>query len=86
MKGEQNFTYHGDRTKDEIANFALRVSGPPVQEITKSHSFETIKKERDLYFLYVGDRSGPFWVSLILLTHELFAFELLMMMIFLGTL
>lgn len=54
--------YHGDRTRDEIVKFALRVSGPPVQEITKTQSFDTIKRERDLYFLYVGERSGPLWV------------------------
>ncbi|OAD57572.1 Protein disulfide-isomerase TMX3 [Eufriesea mexicana] len=58
---EQEFVYHGDKTRDEIVKFALRVSGPPVQEITKTQSFDTIKKERDLYFLYVGERSGPLW-------------------------
>lgn len=58
--------YHGDRTRDEIVKFALRVSGPPVQEITKTQSFDTIKKERDLYFLYVGERSGSLWVKQIL--------------------
>ncbi|XP_026668058.1 protein disulfide-isomerase TMX3 isoform X8 [Ceratina calcarata] len=61
LKGEQEFVYHGDRTLDEIVKFALRVSGPPVQEITKTQSFDTIKKERDLYFLYVGERSGILW-------------------------
>lgn len=55
--------YYGDRTRDEIVKFALRLSGPPVQEITKSQSFDTIKRERDLYFLYVGGKSGVFWVS-----------------------
>lgn len=61
LKGEQEFVYHGDRTLDEIVKFALRVSGPPVQEITKTQSFDTLKKERDLYFLYVGERSGKLW-------------------------
>lgn len=63
LKGEQEFVYHGDRTRDEIVKFALRVSGPPVQEVTKTQSFDTIKRERDLYFLYVGERSGPLWVK-----------------------
>lgn len=63
LKENNEFTYHGDRTRDEIVKFALRLSGPPVQEITKSQSFDTIKKERDLYFLYVGVRSGPLWVG-----------------------
>lgn len=43
--------------------FALRLSGPPVQEITKTQSFDTIKKDRDVYFLYVGHRSGVLWVN-----------------------
>lgn len=62
LKGDQEYVYHGDRTRDEIVKFALRLSGPPVQEITKPQSFFTIKKERDLYFLYVGDRAGVLWV------------------------
>ncbi|XP_076661473.1 thioredoxin-related transmembrane protein 3 isoform X1 [Halictus rubicundus] len=61
LKGEQEFVYHGDRTREEIVKFALRVSGPPVQEITKTQSFDTIKKERGLYFLYVGEKVGPLW-------------------------
>lgn len=63
LKGDQEHMYHGDRTRDEIVKFALRLSGPPVQEITKPQSFQSIMKEQDLYFLYVGDRSGIFWVN-----------------------
>lgn len=61
FKGDKEFIYHGDRTRDEIVNFALRLSGPPVQEITKTQSFDLIKEERDLYFLYVGEKSGTLW-------------------------
>ncbi|XP_033209985.1 protein disulfide-isomerase TMX3 [Belonocnema kinseyi] len=61
LKGDQEFTYHGDRTKEEIVKFALRLTSPPVQEITKTRSFEVLKRDRDLYFLYVGDRSGLLW-------------------------
>ncbi|XP_053594639.1 protein disulfide-isomerase TMX3 [Microplitis demolitor] len=61
LKGDQHFTYNGDRTKEEIVKFALRLSGPPVQEITKRQSFDTIKNQHDLYFLYVGEKFGPLW-------------------------
>ncbi|XP_014219999.1 protein disulfide-isomerase TMX3 [Copidosoma floridanum] len=61
LKGDQEFVYNGDRTRDEIVKFALRLSGPPVQEVTKTISFNTLKKDRDLYFLYVGERSGTLW-------------------------
>lgn len=62
MKGDQEFVYNGDRTRDEIVKFATRLSGPPVQEVTRTASFNTLKKDRDLYFLYVGERSGMLWV------------------------
>ncbi|XP_034947121.1 protein disulfide-isomerase TMX3 [Chelonus insularis] len=61
LKGEQQFTYNGDRSREEIVKFALRLSGPPVQEITRTQSFETLKNERDIYFLYVGEQIGPLW-------------------------
>ncbi|XP_015588052.1 protein disulfide-isomerase TMX3 isoform X2 [Cephus cinctus] len=61
LKGDNEFVYHGDRTRDEIVKFAQRLSGPPVQEITKSQSFDTIKRDRDVYFLYVGEKSGSLW-------------------------
>lgn len=61
LKGDQQFTYDGDRTKDELVKFAMRLSGPTVQEITRTQSFDTIKNDRDLYFLYVGDKIGHLW-------------------------
>ncbi|XP_008206898.1 protein disulfide-isomerase TMX3 [Nasonia vitripennis] len=63
LKGDQQFVYNGDRTRDEIVKFATRLSGPPVQEVTRTTSFNTLKKDRDLYFLYVGEKSGTLWDS-----------------------
>lgn len=65
IKGDEQFVYNGDRTRDEIVKFATRLSGPPVQEVTRTISFDSLKKDRDLYFLYVGERSGPLWVRVI---------------------
>ncbi|GLH03080.1 Protein disulfide-isomerase [Gryllus bimaculatus] len=61
LKDDVHFTFRGDRTKDEIVNFALRVSGPPVQHITKLESLDNIKANNPLFFLYVGDSSGSLW-------------------------
>ncbi|KAL7291385.1 protein disulfide-isomerase TMX3 [Trichogramma pretiosum] len=61
FKGDQQFVYNGDRTRDEIVKFALRLSGPVVQEVTRTTSFDTLKKDREVYFLYVGERSGMIW-------------------------
>lgn len=53
--------FHGDRTKDEIINFALRMSGPPVQQITKVESMDNIKTHNALFFMYVGPQEGHLW-------------------------
>jgi thioredoxin domain-containing protein 10 len=63
LKGEFQYTFKGDRTKEEIVNFALRVSGPPVQQITRSESLENLKASNPLFFVYVGDHEGSLWVS-----------------------
>lgn len=61
LKGEFQYTFKGDRTKEEIVNFALRVSGPPVQQITRTESLDNLKASNPLFFVYVGDHSGPLW-------------------------
>lgn len=44
-------------------NFALRVSGPPVQQITRAESLENLKASNPLFFVYVGEHAGLLWVS-----------------------
>lgn len=61
LKGDEQYTYNGDRTKDEIVKFALRLNGPPVQEITKTQSFDIIKNDNNLYFIYIGEKLGNLW-------------------------
>lgn len=62
MKGDAEFTYNGDRTKEEIMKFALRVSGPPVQSIQRPESLDNLKGTQDHFFVYVGTQTGPLWV------------------------
>ncbi|XP_017778082.1 PREDICTED: protein disulfide-isomerase TMX3 [Nicrophorus vespilloides] len=61
IKGEDEYTFHGDRTKDDILNFAKRMSGPPVQELTRADSMNSIKTAHQLFFMYVGSQDGPLW-------------------------
>lgn len=61
IKGEEDHTFHGDRTKDDIVNFALRMSGPPVREITRSDSMIDIKSKNQLFFMYVGNQNSLLW-------------------------
>ncbi|KAL0271501.1 UNVERIFIED_CONTAM: hypothetical protein PYX00_008580 [Menopon gallinae] len=61
IKGDAEFVFKGDRTKEEMVNFALRLSGPPVQRITRSESVSHIKTINELFFVYVGQSQGPVW-------------------------
>lgn len=61
FKDEEIYTFYGDRTKDDIIKFALRMSNPPVQEITRPDSLSNIKTTSTIFFLYVGNRIGPLW-------------------------
>lgn len=46
-----------------MVNFALRLSGPPVQKITKSESISHLKTINELFFVFIGESKGPTWVS-----------------------
>lgn len=46
---------------DDIVNFAIRMSGPPVQHVTRPESLANIKNMNQLFFMYVGDRKGLLW-------------------------
>lgn len=61
IKGEEEHAFFGDRTKEDIVNFAVRMSGPPVQDVTRSDSLGTIKANNNVFFMYVGPREGSLW-------------------------
>lgn len=37
------------------------MSGPPVQQVTQIDSFEMLKSQNDLFFVYVGEHNGSLW-------------------------
>lgn len=61
IKGDQEYIYNGDRIRDDMLAFAYRMSGPPVQQITKVESFDRLKIQNELFFSYVGPRNGSLW-------------------------
>ncbi|XP_046396387.1 protein disulfide-isomerase TMX3 isoform X1 [Ischnura elegans] len=63
LKGERKYVFKADRTKEEIVNFAIRMSGPPVQQITRPESIDNLKASNPLFFVYVGNPHGPLWES-----------------------
>lgn len=62
FKDNKQFMFKGDRTKEELINFAIRLSGPPVQRVTRSESMDHLKATNELFFVYVGDYLGELWV------------------------
>lgn len=61
VSGDKEHTFSGDRTKEDIVKFALRMSGPAVQQISRPESLEHLKSHTALFFMYVGAQDGALW-------------------------
>jgi len=61
LKGESVYQYEGDRTRDDIVNFALRLVGPSVNQIESKEDFEDAKSKAELFFAFAGERAGREW-------------------------
>lgn len=61
IKGNMEFTYNGDRTKEDLVDYALRMSGPPVQLVTRTESVDMLKDAHTLFFMFVGQQEGVVW-------------------------
>jgi len=53
LKGEDVYTYEGDRTREDIVAFTKRMMGPPVTELTSIYELDQAKRNQP-FFLYVG--------------------------------
>ena len=62
LKGEEVFTYEGDRTREDIVGFARRLMGPAVSHIHNAADLAEAKKTSGgILFLYVGKEEGSLW-------------------------
>lgn len=61
IKGQKEYIYNGERTREEMLPFAVRMSGPPVQPVTRVESFDMLKSQNDIFFTYVGPQDGVLW-------------------------
>lgn len=61
ITSDSDYTFHGERNKDEIIQFATRISGPPVQIISSTKYLSYVKSLNDISFMYVGDTKGDLW-------------------------
>lgn len=61
MKDGRHYIYEGDRERDDLINFALRMQLPPVTEIIKSESIKNLRQEHEVFFLHVGEPNNLVW-------------------------
>ncbi|KAL1513223.1 hypothetical protein ABEB36_002659 [Hypothenemus hampei] len=61
LKPDYEHTYNGERSKEAIVNYALRMAGGPVQDVRQVDSIDRLKKQNQLFFMYVGKPKGPLW-------------------------
>uniref|UniRef100_A0A4W3HEE2 protein disulfide-isomerase n=1 Tax=Callorhinchus milii TaxID=7868 RepID=A0A4W3HEE2_CALMI len=57
LKGDLAYNYKGPRTKDDIIEFANRVSGPLVRTLSTQQLFDHWHKRYPVFFVYVGGES-----------------------------
>lgn len=61
IKGHQEYVYSGDRTKEELLPYAMRMSGPPVQQVTRVESVDMLKSNNPIFFAFIGKQDGLLW-------------------------
>ncbi|KAL7011114.1 hypothetical protein ACKWTF_014093 [Chironomus riparius] len=61
VRGHNEYVFNGERSKDELVHFAMRMSGPPVQQVTRTESFEILKANNPIFFVYIGKQQGALW-------------------------
>ncbi|XP_069476886.1 protein disulfide-isomerase TMX3 [Ambystoma mexicanum] len=57
LKGELAYNYRGPRTKEDIVEFANRVSGPVIRPLPSQQMFDHVQKRHRVLFVYVGGES-----------------------------
>nr|XP_014095597.1 protein disulfide-isomerase TMX3 [Bactrocera oleae] len=63
IKGSAKYVYNGDRVKEELVDYALRMSGPPVQLVTRAESIDMLKGSHTIFFIFIGQQEGVMWES-----------------------
>ncbi|CAG4947443.1 unnamed protein product [Parnassius apollo] len=61
IKGSYQHVYNGEREKDEMINYAMRMAQPAIQRVTHADSIGYLKETHNIFFGYVGKQQGPLW-------------------------
>ena len=63
IQGDTRHSFTGDRTKDDIVGFAVRMAAPPVQHLASQHELQALReRSAHLFFLYAGNQDNHLWV------------------------
>ena len=62
LKGDNIYTYEGDRTRDDIVAFSRRLLGPPVSELASEKELRDAAEQNEINFVFVGSPRGQLWV------------------------
>lgn len=63
IKGQQHHEYLGEREKEEMVAYAMRMSQPAVQMLSPTDSIGYLKESHPVFFGYVGKPQGPLWAT-----------------------
>ncbi|CAK1556308.1 unnamed protein product [Leptosia nina] len=61
IKGTSTHVYNGERIKEDMVNFALRMAQPPIQKVSYADSIDNLKDQHDIFFGYIGEHQGTLW-------------------------
>jgi len=58
IRGSQIISYENERTKTAVINFLRRVNGPSIRWIDSIEQFNDIRREHDVFFLYLTNNEN----------------------------
>ncbi|XP_059053965.1 protein disulfide-isomerase TMX3-like [Achroia grisella] len=61
IKGSFHHEYNGERLKEEMVNYALRMSQPAIQKLSHAESIGYLKDVHPVFFGYIGKQQGLLW-------------------------
>jgi hypothetical protein len=54
VNANKKVEFRGDRNKDDIIDFALRVNGPPVRQLANCNEIDSLRRTHKVFFTYFG--------------------------------
>ncbi|KAK7083970.1 Protein disulfide-isomerase tmx3 [Halocaridina rubra] len=61
VKGDQRHVYKGDRLRDDIVDYAVRMSSPPIPHLASPQHLKDTVTKLNLFFIYAGNKEGHLW-------------------------